>query len=330
MKGDLQVTRRLTLGAMDALYDSPMIADPGESIRARVASAKMTAADHKIAGIVIGKFPDSALLSEGDIATQAGVSAASVTRFAVKLGYKNFNRLQEALRAEMRARLTSPYQRLDITNPRRSAPAPDFLVAAINTDIENLRRTLDGIDSTVFASLVNHLATSSGHLFIAGSKKGFVPALYFGMQMQQIREKVSILDLGEHLMDDLLDVKPSATLVVFEPRRATRRLITVVNQFKGAAATVAVISDEFPPAPLATVDYLITASTSGISIFDSYSSLISVANALLAAVVDRNRNRVRERIERLESINRNFEMWFDAAPAPSSEDSRKPSDGKDA
>ena len=295
------------------VVSDPPVPDVAEQIRRRVASANLTDAERRIAETVLKSFPDAALLSAADIAKLSGVSAASVTRFSTKLGYGNFFRFQEALRSDLRARHASPSKRLGLTPAGRPAATAELLADTFQLDVDNLHRTLELIDPHVFNSLVDHLARARGRLFVTGSKKGLVPSLYFAIQLQQIRPLVFPLDLGDRLTDELLDVHPADTLVAFEPRRATARLIEVVRQFQSVGAVVAVVSDELPPQPLATVDFLLPTATYGIGILDSYVALMSIANAITAALVARGGSKVRDRIERLESLNQAFGTWFDSS-----------------
>jgi DNA-binding MurR/RpiR family transcriptional regulator len=64
---------------------------------ARLAEAKLTAVESKLADVLSQRYPEAALLSARSIADAAGTSPASVTRFARKLGYTDFAELQAEL-----------------------------------------------------------------------------------------------------------------------------------------------------------------------------------------------------------------------------------------
>src|SRR5262245_39420067 len=85
------------------------------NLHRRIRQADLTPAERSIAAVVLDDYPRSALLSAGQLASTAGVSAASVSRFAAKLGYGSFAEVQEHLREELRARLESPSERLRVS-----------------------------------------------------------------------------------------------------------------------------------------------------------------------------------------------------------------------
>ena len=195
-----------------------------------IRQADLTPAERSVAAAVLRDYPRSALLTGAQVASMAGVSPASVSRFAAKLGYASYAQVQEHLRTELRARLESPSERLRVSAQRRPAPA-DLLASAIERDIENLRRTLEVIDPQVFEALVARLARSDGRIYVGGSKKARVLADYLAVQLNQVRGRVTLLKMDDTLPDSILDVSSRDLLVVLQPRRASRAIVDTIRWF---------------------------------------------------------------------------------------------------
>jgi DNA-binding MurR/RpiR family transcriptional regulator len=258
-------------------------------------------------------YPQTALLTARRLASEAGVSAPSVSRFTAKLGYGNFIEFQEHLRSELRARLESPSVRARIGSGRRQRTSA-LLTDSIERDIENLRKTLAMVNPEVVDRLVGKLAQGSGAVYITGSKKARVLAEYLAIQLNQIRPRVRMLAVDDGLPDAMLDVESRDILVAFEPRRATNAVVRTVAMFQQAGAAVAVICDEFPPAVLARVDFPIPVPLGGASIFDSYTAMLAVINGIVGALVARMPHGAPPRVDRLESINQAYATWYETRP----------------
>jgi DNA-binding MurR/RpiR family transcriptional regulator len=280
----------------------------------RIHAAQLTDVEQKIADVILDGYPQSALLSARLIAATAKVSQASVTRFSIKLGFADFWKMQNALKVEMRARLNSPPTRLAVDSRRRKQTTNEIWSRVVELDSENLSRTKQLVDVAELEKFIQSLARGNGAVYIVGSKKASVVARYFAVQLNQVRGRVSLVTLADDLADQLLDLTPSDTLVVFEPRRATKALVHLVDQAHSNGSSVALFSDEKPARALAAAaDFVFRTAIDAVSMFDSYAGLFALCHALMAGVVQEVGSRVRTRTERLEELNRGFGVWSDTA-----------------
>lgn len=279
----------------------------------RLRSAELTTSEAKLAQVLADRYPEAALLSARGMAIAAGASPASVTRFAKKLGYRDYAGLQADLAVEMRARLSSPPKRLSVKGHGRRKSASTLLQEVISQDASNLQATVLMLDEQQLEAFVRRLVTSTrARTYVVGSKKGAVVARYFALQLAQLRAGVVLLTLSDHLADELLDLSPHDLLVVFEPRRATRALVRVVREARSVGMHVAAFTDEQPPAVLAESDFLFLTKVDAISVFDSYAAMFALCDATLAALVQRSPKLVRARADRLERLNEALDSWYDS------------------
>lgn len=273
-------------------------------------AAELTDVEHRIADVVLDRYPQSALLSSRLIASAAKVSPASVTRFSIKLGFADFWEMQNALKVEMRARLNTPPTRLALDSTRRKQTTHEMWERIVALDSENLARTRQLIDVAELERFIQAVANSNGFIYVIGSKKAGVVAHYFAVQLNQVRRGVRRLALSDAVADELLDLTSADMLVVFEPRRATKPLIQVVEAARRAKASIALFSDERPARSLvAAADFVFRTAIDAVSIFDSYAGLFALCHAVMAGVVQELGSRVRPRTEKLELLNRQFGIW---------------------
>jgi DNA-binding MurR/RpiR family transcriptional regulator len=146
---------------------------------------------------------------------------------------------------------------------------------------------------------------------VAGSKKAGVVARYFTVQLSQLRPRVHLLRMDDTLADQLIDLVAGDVVMLFEPRRVTRHAVKLIQVAKSRGATVAVFTDERPPAVLAESDFVFPTTVDAVSMFDSYAGIFALCAAILAALIGRNPADARTRAEHLDALNLDFDTWQD-------------------
>ena len=278
---------------------------------ARLGTVTLTDVDSRLAAVIAQRYPEAALLGAREIANAAGVSAASVSRFARKLGYSDFAELQRALAVEMRARLATPPGRLNVQRGRHRSIEAILNEVAIR-DADNIESTRRMIDMATLQRLATVLCRQGTQVYVAGSKKGGVVAAYFAMQLAQLRPGVRLLDLSDLLADAIIDMNRHDLLVVFEPRRATTTLIQLLEHVRSQGVATAAFTDEYPPPVISDCEFVFRTRVEAVSVFDSYAAMFVLCDTLLAYLVQRMPTAVRARAERLETLNDMLSTWYRA------------------
>lgn len=283
----------------------------GATPEIRLRTTPLTPSEDRIASVILDGYPESALLTAQAIAEKAGTSPATVSRLATKLGYQDFAEMQSDLRHALRAQLSSPSKRL-LAQYGQSKRAAALLEQVCDLEVSNLRRTMELTDREKLEEFVECLDQSRrGRVYVAGSKKASAVARYFAVQLIQLRPRVQLLRMDDTLADQLLDLVPGDVVIVFEPRRATKHTVKLVEAVRSSGAAVAVFTDERPPAVLAESDFVFPTTVDGVSMFDSYAGIFALCAAILAALIGRNPREARLRAERLDSLNLGLDTWLD-------------------
>ncbi len=89
--------------------------------RIRERGAELTAAERRIAEVVLEAPQSIGFGTVADLAKAAQVGAASVVRLATKLGFDGYSELQQAVQAELMQQLRPAVERIQVAE---SGPAP--------------------------------------------------------------------------------------------------------------------------------------------------------------------------------------------------------------
>lgn len=117
------------------------------TIRIRERMKSFSKGQRRIAAYIEEHFDTVAFMTASRLGAAVGVSESTVVRFATELGYSGYAELQRAMQDMIRNRLNS-VQRLEFTIS--SVPYKELLGAAMNQDIDMLRRTLESISKRRF------------------------------------------------------------------------------------------------------------------------------------------------------------------------------------
>lgn len=162
--------------------------DPTELHR----TGELSASQRRIAQCLAANPDEAAFWGVEEVAARSESSVATVVRFAQKLGYSGFMAMRQALVAKAKAR-SAPEERL-LSAPRETSA---ILLEVARQDMQNIERTVRGIDeellktvvrrlekarnrviighgvSSLLAAHLAYLLTLAGHLAVAGSAAEF-------------------------------------------------------------------------------------------------------------------------------------------------------------
>jgi DNA-binding MurR/RpiR family transcriptional regulator len=269
--------------------------------RLRLKASELTAAERKLMAALFANYPMAGLSSITEFARDAGVSTPSVLRLAKKLGFSGFPTFQEALRAELSARLQNPIAKHD----RWSAEAPDahILNRFATAAMENLSGSLQLMDHRSFDAIVALLADRRNRIHLVGGRITHALATYLFVHLNMARPAVALLPSAPAIWpQQLLDIGRDDVLVVFDIRRYDARMLDFAASAKERGARIVLITDQWisPIARLAV--HSLPLRIEAPSSWDSNIVPLFVAEALIAATVNARWPETQTRIRELESL----------------------------
>lgn len=267
----------------------------------RFKAGELTAAERKLMAALFADYPVAGLSSMSEFARQAAVSTPSVLRLAKKLGFSGFPAFQEALRAELSARLQNPIAKHD----RWSAEAPDthILNRFATAAMENLSGSLKLLDHRSFDAVAALLADRRNRIHLTGGRITHALATYLFTHLNMARPGVALLPSAPAIWpQQLLDIGRGDVLVVFDIRRYDARMLEFAASARERGARIVLITDQWisPIARLAV--HSLTLRIEAPSSWDSNIVPLFVAEALIAATVNARWPQTQARIRELESL----------------------------
>lgn len=282
----------------------------------------LTESEQALARYVAMNYAGLAYEPAAQIAQKCDVSAATATRFFTKLGYDSFADVQREVRDQIEQRLSSPLGRLG-TMASGDASLADMVARTVEQDLRAIQTAGSGMQPSRIIGMAEILVQSKGTLYIYGEKKAHAVAFYLYAQLNLCLDRVVLLTSERSLLADrLLQIGADDILLVIDVRRYVRSTLSAAQTFSERSAQVLLLGDS-ETSPLAGMaNFGIYCPVEGASLFDSYTALMVMANALSNVVAAQRKAETAERLKEAERLWARFETFAlkskdeDATPHP--------------
>lgn len=270
-----------------------------ERLRSRF--SEFTSAERKAARALLGAYPVAGLEPVAKLAAAAGVSAPTVLRLAAKLSFPSYVDFQQALKAEVAARMSSP---LEMHSERSATPADDALHRAERILCGGIRDSFARLPEGEFKHAVQLLADTRFRVTLVGGRFSSALAEYLAAHLRILRPNVSMVStVGGDRMGSLLDIGRRDVVGAFDYRRYQRDTIRITATAKQQGATIVAFTDPYLSPLAAHADVILTSSVSSPSPFDALTPAVALVEALIAALVDKFGDAPRARMARYDALH---------------------------
>ena len=270
-------------GGQAALHYCPAMAELEVQERVRDAGPQLTAAERRVAEVVLERPQLVGFGTVADLADAAGAGAATVVRLAAKLGFEGFSALQASIQRDLAHQLRPAAQRI------RELAGDQPISRHRSAELSNVQATLDAVDPATLEAVVDLLAdTNREVLVLAGDAERGV-ATQFATDLAALRPGVVMITGSDvTVRRQLATTEPGATLLVIDLRRYERWLLDAFAQGKGAGHTIVALTDGLL-SPLAMgADHSFTISAGSVSPFDSHVGTLALCDLLVATTAERS------------------------------------------
>lgn len=261
----------------------------------------------RIARYILDHYDKAAYMTASRLGSIVEVSESTVVRFAIEVGFDGYPEMQRALQELIRTRLTA-VQRVDVTNSLIGDD--DVLDKVLGSDADKIRRTLDEIDRASFAETVDKIV-SARSIYIIGVRSSSTLAGFLNFNFRMILDNVKFVQTtsGSEMFEQIMNIGPEDVLIAISFPRYSKRIINAVEYASGAGADVISITDS-PQSPIAAgANQLLLARSDMVSFVDSLVAPLSIINAIIVAVARKKPDEVRERLEKLEQIWDEYDVY---------------------
>ena len=263
--------------------------------------AELTAAERKVAAVLLDEQLLTGLQSINRLAEYAEVSSPTIIRLARKLGFDGFSGMQDAIRDEIAARMKQPLAKLDTS--KQIGDSDDIISRFIEAVSSNINRTLERLDLAEFDQVAGLLSDPTRRLYLLGGRITRSNAHYFFNHLQIIRPQVTLLDSSPSVWpQSLLDMDAGAVLIVFDIRRYEKELEKLADLALKQGANIVLFTDAWGSPIEKYAQYCFRATVEVPSSWDSTLAINFLIEALVAEVQSRSSDQSAERIASLEQM----------------------------
>ncbi len=263
--------------------------------RIRTAGATLTAAERRVAEVVLARPQLVGFGTVANLAEAASAGAATVVRLAAKLGYDGFSALQASVQEDLAQQLRPAAER--IRELGGEAPIERHQAA----ELSNVQATLDAVDPATLDAVVELLVDPSRRvLVLAGDAERGIGA-QFAYEFGALRPGVQLLGGSDVSVRREIALSPAtSTVVAVDLRRYERWLLDALEQCRQAGHTIVALSDGLLSPLSMTAKHAFTISAASVTPYDSHVGTLALLNLLVATAAERLRDSAAERLERVE------------------------------
>jgi DNA-binding MurR/RpiR family transcriptional regulator len=263
----------------------------------------LSTAERRLADFVL-EFPgELASYAASELASLAGVSNATVSRFIRRLGYASYDEARREVRREKES--GSPL--FQSAKAGRNASVP---VGAVATHLEqsqaNLAHTFGQLTDRMVADITRAIVAAP-RLLIFGSRSSYGFARYLRWQVVQVLPHVvAIPGAGETLGEHLVGLSARDCVIVFGVRRQTRQMAALLRAAAAAGARILFISDKASPDfPGAT--WSVQCQCAGPGTLDNHVAVMALCDLLATLVIEAAGATGRKRLAAIELLHEDLD-----------------------
>ncbi len=268
---------------------------------------RLSKGHRKIAQYIVEHYDKAVFMTASRLGESVGVSESTVVRFASAMGYEGYPQLQRSLQELVSHRLTAN-QRFEMSTEMEPREA---LNVVLKTDMQNLRATMEQMDTAVFEDVVNRLLSARA-IYVMGLRSAAPLAQFMGYYLNYIFDNVHLVSSGAtDVFEEISKLQENDVLVGISFPRYSSRTLEAMSFAKRCGAQVVAITDG-PMSPLAEIaDATLTARTDMASFVDSLAAPLSVINALLVALGLHRKEALTQHFKQLEAIWSTYEVYLE-------------------
>lgn len=253
-----------------------------------------------IAGYILEHYEKAAYMTALKLGNAVNVSESTVVRFAIELGFEGYPQLQRSLQSHIKNRLTS-LQRMDVTRNRIGDMDPVEVV--LSQDIDKIRRTISDVNREDFAAAVNAMI-SAKRIYIQGAMSSSILARFMHYYLRLILDKVTLVgSVGtSEIYQQMLHIREGDLLVAMSFPRYASGTIQACRFARDSGAKIIAITDSENSPLTQFADISLYAYSDMVSFVDSLVAPMSLINALIVSVSDRNTENAERNFAKLENL----------------------------
>lgn len=263
--------------------------------RIRAAGNELTAAERRVAEVILARPHAVGFGTVADLASAAGAGAATVVRLAGKLGFDGYTDLQSSVQRDLLHQLRPAADRI------RDEIGDGTMARHLATELGNVQATLDDVDAEALAMLVARLCDLEVAVVVLSGDASDGVARQFTEALALLRPAVARLGGNDvAVRRDISLLARSTTLVVIDVRRYDRWVLDTVATARERGLWIAALTDSYLSPIAANADRTFVLSAGSVGPFDSHVGTLALLNLVVTEVAGRLRSSATSRLDQVE------------------------------
>ncbi len=260
-----------------------------------------------IAHYITESYDKAAFMTASRLGKTVGVSESTVVRFAMELGFEGYPEMQKAMQEMVVNRLTS-VQRIEVAHDRIGNQ--DILSTVLQSDIEKLRQTGEMVSRRDFLSAVDAIVKAR-RVFILGVRSTAPLASFLGYYLSQMLDTVHTVTTSgtSAVFESIISVDERDAVVAFSFPRYSTSTAQGAEFCRSKGAKVIGITDSLLSPLGRNSDHVLLAKSDMISLVDSLTAPLSIANALIVAVAAKREKELAQKFSELERMWEKYNVY---------------------
>lgn len=270
-------------------------------------SHRFSKGQRAIAAYITQYYDKAAFMTANALGKAVGVSESTVVRFAMELGYEGYPELQKAMQEMVVNRLTS-VQRIEVMGGRIGNQ--DLLSAVIQADMEKLRQTAEIVSRQDFSAAVEAVLKAR-RVFIVGVRSTAPLANFLGYYLGQMLDTVHTVTTSgtSAVFEQLISVDDRDAVIAFSFPRYSTSTAQGAQYCRSRGAKVIGITDSMASPLGRNCDHVLLAKSDMISLVDSLTAPLSIANALIVAIAAKREKELEKKFSQLERVWEKYNVY---------------------
>lgn len=270
-------------------------------------TSHMSKSHLKIAKYILENTNSVPFFTVGKLAKMAGVSEATVVRFATFLGYSGYPELQQYMQDSVQRQLTT-VDRLHMSEQVYEKEEKG-IYEIFQDDIAQIKSTMEKLDIKSFRRAVE-LLLKAKNVYVVANRSAASLGVFLQYYLNIILGNTELLQSVETISERMYDWTESDVVVGISFARYTKSTIQMMSYAKEKGANTIAITDNLLSPLIPYADISLTASSQMPSFIDSFVAPLSLINALITSVGKEKAEHLHDRLEKLEEICDRFEIFY--------------------
>lgn len=269
--------------------------------------ASLSKGQKKIADYIRKNYDKAAFMTAQRLSFASGTSESTVVRFAAELGYSGYSQFQQKLQEMMRNRLTS-LQRMEVAFSRIGSG--DIVENVMNSDLENIRATIDGMDKNAFDGAVNAL-TGARTVYVLGIRTSSALAGFLTFYLKLMFDNVKLMSASgtSEIYEEMLNISSNDAILIISYPRYSKRAVSAAEYASVKGCCVIALTDCEASPINKFANYSLIAKSEMAFFADSFAAPFSLAGALIVALGFKKKNILYGNLEKLEELWDEYQIY---------------------